>query len=407
MSEYDESVVKDGRHGVVHKPGRKTARVGREGASRSLGVVSAWIPCLTLGVAMAANAAGPTPTTTAPAKMATATAADNALHNSADQASEHVAAHKPAIKAAVDVKPDRVLTAEEMKALGLAAREVVQHAIAARQALQDSAQGGADNDKKKTEAIAAAKEEISQALKLLGIINDSQPTYKVTTRIDSADRHYQHQREVKPHYVMMMDEETVDENIVAFSKQTSARQDGKAHSAEEKSDVNGSPGLDWLVMRHQTVKLDSALSLRLLKRANKALDNGSVKQAVLALEDVEALGVVDVVVESDLPLMDSLNRLNLASQQIGSGLYDKAVASLKQASASLKRFEQQGRGKMEGKVKELRAHIDKLLSETENKAKGVDAHATLDAAQQKLGKWWGKLRHWVDTGSDTSSSGGS
>ena len=292
------------------------------------------------------------------------------------------AADSPRITANTEIKPVVTLSADESRAVSLAAGRILLHTDKARQAI---------SAKDKKTALA----EIDKGLTLVKVIERALPKYEVTTEIKSGDIVYNTREEVSDNYVPVFDEQYIEDVVAPV-----VRAKRKSHAAGmkqwkhtgKKNKRRGSPAVEVFSMwRRSSMKLNIGLAADALALAKTELEKDKADAADAALAVLQSEGVIFEFDEVELPLLEAADNLKLAELQIGEGKVAAARATLKLASDDLKRYEQITGESRAKEVRELHHKIDKLIDSMESKN---HSGSTLDKSKHEIESYWRHVVKW-------------
>lgn len=204
----------------------------------------------------------------------------------------------PRITAQVETKANATLTAEEQRAVSIAAGRLLRHTYNARAALKAK-------DKKQAAA------DIEKAQNLVSIIEQAIPTYTVTAKIAAGALSYEDEDSLKPTMIPIFDE--LDKvSLVAPLRQAKLEKD-KAAKAGGKTTPADAVTEDEL--REVRASLDLGLAKDGLDLAGTRLEKGDLEGAEQALAAVmDSLHFTLLAV--DLPLDQARENLMLAKAAI-------------------------------------------------------------------------------------------
>ena len=292
------------------------------------------------------------------------------------------AADSSRITANTDIKPVVTLSADESRAVSLAAGRILLHTDRARQAI-------ANKDKK------TALAEINKGLTLVKVIEQALPKYEVTTEIKSGDVVYNTKEEVSDSYVPVFDEQYIEDVVapVVRAKRKShaaSRMKQWKHTGKKAKKTSPPMAEAFSMWRRSSMKLNVALAADALALAKEELDSDKTDAADAALAVLQSEGVIFEFDEVELPLLEAADNLKLAELQIGEGNVAAARATLKVASDDLKRYEQITGESRAKDVRELHHKIDKLIDAMEDR----EHSGELKKAGQEIESYWRHVVKW-------------
>jgi hypothetical protein len=275
------------------------------------------------------------------------------------------------ITANTDVKAISSLSDKESQALSISAGRVLKHTESARQKVLD---------KNKEGALA----EITQGLKLINIIENTAPKHKVVTDIVSEGITYHDEEEVTQRYVAVFNESFIDDIITPVIQ---TKKTGKSNK-----DNIIAPVKDYSVLSHTSVKLDVIFAKRKLMQAQKQLNKDNFDDAGLALASIQSSGIIFEFDEIELPLVEAAKNLFLSKFEANEGKYIEALATLKQASSDLKKYEELAGESRAAEVKKLHKEIDKMTKSLDGKK---DLKSGMEKIEGKIASWWDRTVKWI------------
>jgi len=289
----------------------------------------------------------------------------------------------PRITANTDIKPVTTLSADEYRAVSLAAGRILLHTDKAREAI-------ARKDKK------TALKEINQGLTLVKLIERTLPKYKVTTEIKSGDTVYRSEDEVSDNYVPVFNEQYIEDVVVPVVQAKrkaylSARKKQGKHAARTGKE-EAYPMADELSMwRRSSMKLNVTLAADALELAKSNLKKSKLEAADAALAVMQSEGVIFEFDEVELPLLEAADNLKLAELEISEGKSAAARATLKLASDDLKKYEQITGESRAKEVRELHHKIDKLIDSLASKN---HPSGELEKVKKEIESYWEHVVKW-------------
>ena len=171
----------------------------------------------------------------------------------------------------------------------------------------------------------------------------------------------------------------------AAEKSSAQQGDGKAASAK------GSVYFSQADIDYTSLKLDVDLTRRLLREAKKSLADGDLKQADIALSNIQAMAVLLEYDEIDLPLAQAADNLKLAETEMKVGRYDAAKAALDAANDELEKYEKQTGETRSKEVKALHKEIRELTLELD---RGKPSEEDAQRHASRISDWWGRATKW-------------
>jgi len=276
---------------------------------------------------------------------------------------------KSRITSTIDAKPAAKLTAEESKAVSVAAGRILKHVNDAREDIQEE---------KKKEAL----EDIEQGLTLVKIIEKAVPPVKVKAEIQAGDIKYQHEEEERQTLIPIFEElDQVD--VVGPTKEVKKEKGSKSGKKRPVSSAVTYSGIEFT-----SLDLNLPWAKRNLIRAKKALEDNRSDDADMALLNIQTRGVLFGLVEDYLPLREAADNLKLAEFELKNGQTSEAKAALTGASDALKDYEKIAGENRSKDVKKLHEEIDDLSGKLEhqNDREGVT---------KKISSWWDRVTKWL------------
>jgi len=289
----------------------------------------------------------------------------------------------PRITSKVDVSTVSQMSEKEAREVAFAANRILRHVALARE----------DIESKKHDKAA---HEVDQATRLVQIIDDVLPHYKLKTNIKSSKHSYQAEEVVTPRYITLFQElDQVDlvTPIARAKKEVAAnfasKSGGQARQAKSVVPIVSADDLDYT-----TIRFDFLLAKKMLKIANADLKSGQHSEhlkADTALRTLQAGGVLFEYDEVNQPLKQVADNLKLAEDELQRGRHVEANDALKVAADELKRYEKSVGENRAKEVKLLHGEITKLTATLE-KGKPTDAEAKQHAAS--IAKFWNRVTKW-------------
>jgi len=273
----------------------------------------------------------------------------------------------PVISGDMKVQSITSLTDQESHVVSMAAAAFLKHVEKAKLALQK-------NDRK------TGRENIHQALKLIAIIQNALPTYKVTTHIRSKQTKYSESEVVKQRNVEVLDDSSMLDLITPMTR---------AKKVEPNADS------DVSVYERTTVTLDSASAGQLIKQANKAEKANDTKAAIRDLATLETDAVSLVSDEVPLPLISAIENLQLAQGEMTNKDYKDALQTLKVASIDLKSYEKLTGDKYGKDVRKTTEKIDNLVSKADTDKDIRSMDRLMENAHNDIATWMSKANGWL------------
>ncbi len=259
------------------------------------------------------------------------------------------------------------------------------------------------------QAIAAkqheqARKHVDQALKLVGIIDNVLPQYKVKTEIKSGKLVYTDEDTIKPAFITLFEElsrrDFISPVLKAKAEAKQKAENKKAGDAKPAGKTKPAPkaiAVTKADLEYTSVKLDFNLTKQVLSIAKTELakeDHENHLKADAALRTLQSAGVIFEFDEIDLPLKQAADNLKLAEVEMQAGNYDEANAALHVAVDELKKYEKQTGEKRSKEVKALHEEISKLsavLDKGKPTGKEGKEHAgTISKMWQKVSGWFKK-----------------
>lgn len=276
-----------------------------------------------------------------------------------------VAAAEPRISATIESSPVATMTADEKRALSIAAGRILRHVYDAKVELEE-----------KEQKMAAG--EIAKAIELVGIIEAAVPDTETRYRISAGEKTYEDSEIAAPEIVPIYSE--LDR--VSLSAPLQAASDAKrdeAGDADEPESVKDEK-LDFVSM---SLEMNTAKSR--LAEADAALREGKSGVAKAALLDV--LGSVRFsLVTVDLPLERAQDNLMLAKAELESGNKAAARKLLAEAADAIDAYAGNKGQSAVAARNELRDEIKAMTSEVNAKPESVLA---------KIENWWDRIGEWM------------
>lgn len=260
------------------------------------------------------------------------------------------------ISANIETQPVVPVTAEERRAVFIAAGRVLKHVDQARAAIA----GGDDRQ---------AEHHIRQAHLLTRIIQQALPTYQVNARIESGDLVYQDEERIQQRVVPVFDELEPKGILdpVRRALESSTEDEGAMHA--------------WPTSIRAA--LDIGLAQSELNAALAALEEDT-SAADAALASIQA-AVELTSIEADAPLERARTHLMAARMRLEEGRVEDAQISLRTAIDALMQYgrqAQQGRADSVTALVEEMRRLDELI------------HADQSQARELLTAWWDALSRW-------------
>lgn len=268
------------------------------------------------------------------------------------------------ITAEVRTKPAAKLSAEESRALSLAAAEILKHVNAAR----------ADIGRKDLKAAGA---HVDQGLVLVRIVNETVPAFQVETTIKAGQLSYVDKEDSKLPIVPVYNEL---QRLSVMAPVEAAKKD-----AQKDAGKSGVPVAVDVELIHTRADLNVELAREGLQAAKDNLQKDDAKAADSALAAVQT-GVIFGYTRMDLPLEKVRENLMLAKNLVDAGKTKEAKIALGVAGDALAEYEKGAGANRANESKALRGEIQKLSQGIENGAQG--------ASDQIMG-WWDKVRGWL------------
>ncbi len=289
----------------------------------------------------------------------------------------------PRITANTDIKPVTTLSADEYRAVSLAAGRILLHTDKAREAI-------ARKDKK------TALKEINQGLTLVKLIERTLPKYKVTTEIKSGDTVYRSEEEVSDDYVPVFNEQYIEDVVVPVvqakkKSHMAARMKQRKHAAKMGRKKFSPVAEEFSMWRRSSMKLNVTLAADALALAKTELDKDKADAADAALGVLQSEGVIFEFDEVELPLLEAADNLKLAELEISEGKGAAARATLKLASDDLKKYEQITGESRAKEVRELHHKIDKLIDSLASKN---HPSGELEKVKKEIESYWEHVVKW-------------
>lgn len=288
-----------------------------------------------------------------------------------------------AITSKVDVTPPtNHLNGDEWRAISLSAGRILKHVDQAINALADKQNG-----------VATAN--IDKGLTLVKIVDGILPPTVVTTKITGAGLTYQDEDPIKPSFVPIYREyDQVDIVSPVTAQKQQAATAPAAKAANAKTPAPASKSASALQYSYAGVDYtDMKLNLRLAKRdlvlAQDMIKHGDIKTATLALQDIQAGGVIFEFSSVREPLVRAMDNLRLAESELRNKHPDRAKVALAGAVDALKNYEKWGG---DGRSKE----VAKLHEEVDKVAKNIGAQNE-ESFSRTVSGWWNKILSWFHT----------
>ncbi len=280
-----------------------------------------------------------------------------------------VAGAAPRITAKVDTVPGASLTAEEQRAVSVAAGRLLRHAYDARVALEAK-------DTKK------AADEVALSEKLVRIIENAMPSATVKARITSGELSYEDEDTVKPTIIPIYDEL---DKVTLVAPLHYAR----AEKSKQRGEENGAPaaGVADDELRDTRVTLDLERARAGLQLAREKLDKGDAEAAGHGLE-VVLDSVQFAVVTVDVPLHRAQENLMLAKAALERGDKREARALLAEVDEDLEAYAKDASKTREKAIDELRKEMKALSADLDNKANDKGLAKTIEG-------WWDRISELV------------
>lgn len=282
-------------------------------------------------------------------------------------ASSQAAVQQPVITGNVQVKPVTTLSAKESRVVSLAAAEFLNHVEQARLALQ-------------TDNPASARKHIDQALKLSRIIQDTLPTYKVTTDISAKGTHYSNSELTKQRFVKVVSDSSMIDVISPIRK---------AQKGHQEADM------DQTSMSLASITLDSLSADNAIKQAQLDLKEHHDKAALNDLETMQRDSVDLVMADAPVPLLSAVDNLSLAENEISNKAYEGALQTLKAASNNLKNYEAMSDDHGSKTVQGISEQIDQLISKANMENDAMKLGKLMDRSRDDVHKWWAEADGWM------------
>lgn len=276
----------------------------------------------------------------------------------------------PRIIAQVDTIPEATLTAEEERAVSVAAGRLLRHAYDAKVALQA----------KKTKE---AEEQIILLEKLVRIIENAVPSVTVKAKISSGGLTYQNENSIKPaiipiHYELDM----VSLAAPLHNAQTE-------ESAKENSEASPIGVIDHEI-RDIRVTLDLELAKAGLQTTKEKLAAGDIEAAQSGLAVILHHSLQFITITADVPLHRAQENLMLAKEAIEQGNRDDARVLLAEVAASLNTYEQ-------GAEKNHKKSVEKLHTEIMTLSDSLANGGAPDKGFSKtIESWWDRISELMD-----------
>lgn len=270
------------------------------------------------------------------------------------------------ISSEIEVTPTYELTAEESRHVAHAAARILKHVDQARRALAD-------------ESHEDAAKNVDQGQRLVAIIEDVMPSYRVTARIATDKREYTDEEVVKP-LVVPIYEEIEKVGVLAPVK--------AAKREEAREQGTGVPVALDVELVNTRAELDVRLAKIGLDEAERALQAEDYDTADTALRTIQT-GVTLTYAEVDLPLDLARENLYIAKTLVDQARYDEAKIALEVASEALARYERSVGEARARETEELRAEIDRLAGQ-------ITGDDRPDDAANRIESWWDRVRGWFE-----------
>lgn len=280
------------------------------------------------------------------------------------------------IASKIHVEPVAKLTDREAKEVALCGSRIIKHVVQARDALQRQDQ-------------AAATTHLQQVSKLLAIIDSVLPRYKVTTEIKSGEHVYHDEDEFTTQYITLFEELERRDILTPVAQAKRAAEQKTADRG--KADEEGPMAVTHADVEMSAVRLNLALTHRMLAVAEKLVDEKKFQQADLQLMMLLARGVVFIYDEIDLPLEEAADNLKLAELELKDGRRNEAKAALHVAIDQLKAYEKkvgENRGK---EIQALHQEIEKLMKEL---GEGEATEESNKEHAATVEDWWHQVTMW-------------
>jgi hypothetical protein len=281
-------------------------------------------------------------------------------------ATNPVLADKPRITSDIKVAPAYELSADEQKAISHSASRILKHADQARDALAEK-------------SYKDAEKNVDQALRLVEIIENVMPDYKVKAEIEAGDLTYSDEENVKPATVTIY-EELEKREILTPVKEAKQKE---AEKKAEKENLSLPVDIDLVSTK---AELNVAAAKASLEEAKKNLKDKKYKAADTDLRSLQT-DVILTYAEVDLPLTTARKNLVIAKNLVDSGDFREAEFVLNVATDALERYEESVGEHRAKESKELRDEINKL-----SKKLSQDP----EASSNKLEEWWNKILEWFE-----------
>jgi hypothetical protein len=285
-----------------------------------------------------------------------------------------------AIASQVDVTPATThLSGDEWRAVSFSARRILKHVDQALNALAD-----------KQNSVATAN--IEKGLTLVKIVDGILPATIVTTKITGAGLTYQDQDPIKPTFVPIFreyDQVDIVSPVTAQKQQAVAVPVAKAANAKATAPAPKSasaPQYSYAGVDYTDMKLNLRLAKRDLALAHDMIKQGDIKTATLALQDIQAGGVIFEFSSVREPLVRAMDNLRLAESELRNKHPDRAKVALAGAVDALKNYEKWGGDGRSKEVAKLREEMDKV-------AKNIGAQNE-EAFSKTVSGWWNKILSW-------------
>ena len=278
-----------------------------------------------------------------------------------------------AITSKVDVvPPTNQLTGDDWRGISLSANRVLKHIDSALDGLAD----------KKTDVASA---NIEKGLTLIKIIDGVLPATTVKTDISGAGITYEDEDQIKPSFVPIYREyDSVDVvSPVAEQKQSkTGAKNAPAAAAKPKT----APEVAYAGGDYSSIKLDIRLARRDLLAAQDLITKGDTAAATLALQDIQANGVIFEFSATRMPLVRAMDNLRLAESELNNKHPDQAKAALGAAKDALKNYEAVAGNSRTSEVQKLQKEIDAASNSLTKE--------TPESFSTKISGWWNKCREW-------------
>ncbi len=266
------------------------------------------------------------------------------------------------------------LSNQESQAVSEAAGRVLFHTEHAQIAIAD---------KKKEEAM----KQIEQGVKLIKIIKNAVPKYKVSTQISSSGMIYTASDIVAQRYVVVTSSSFIEDVV------TPVIQGKKSKTLHHK--IVQAPEEDFSVSRRMTITLDTLLAGRMLNIAEAKLKAGKLVQAAKALREIQSHGVILNSVEVPLPLASAVDNLYLAQAEIAKKHYKNANVTLKEAANDLKAYEKITGDAHRKDINIITKKINKLTSSLDHQEDKNKIEALMKNSKSDIASWWSSVNSWV------------